>query len=923
QWTSLIENVESAVVVQQKNECYAALLSNESKAVISQNVSLENEWNPDLWPYSHALLHARLSNGVSIELIGISRNGTILKKHILSASMMSPGRMRLQKEMHEIVVKIHFKAYRSKLYREHVWCDDIELFIEYGTEFESRPNIPEDAKWVSTGVTVLKSDGCFNDLYVDNEDGTVYAGGIGQDHIIASTPSDIKGREVPQLPKDGDQPSQLKLPAAVLLNEKDKSIIICDYGNRRVMQWSLEGNTGQGEAILNGTTCFGLAMGNKGGLYVSDMEKHEVRLYTEGDPMGTVVAGGHGKGEQFNELNTPKYLAVDSQDTVYVSDTENHRVMKWMKGANEGIIVAGHGGYGDQLNQLKQPADLVLDKKTNSIIICDSGNQRVMRWSLRNDTTEGKIIISKIACIGLTIDDKDTLYVTELDKHTVTKYPRPFVTSMHVAGGHGKGDDLYRFNGPYSVAVDSKGAVYVSDMYNHRVVKCVNEHIIVAGHGVEVYGSSLVSDVLIDKKKEFMIICDSSNKRVMRRPLAYVNSQFQELIGNVGCYGLAMDNEGVLYVSLRAENEVRGGLKGSTTGERVAGADEWGEKLNELHTPTYVAVDSQGAVYVSDTENRRVMKWMQGATEGVIVAGHGRSEGAFKELGIPADLILDEKTNSIIICDSEYGSLNRWSLRNSTSEPEVIITDIECEGMAVDNAGVLYVKAREGKRIIRYLNGSITDNVLDVLPTTIPSIRYFVVDDSGTLYISDTENHRVLKWIIGANETTTVAGHETERDRLYELKGPTDLLLDKKTPSILICDSRNRRIMRWPLASNTIQDEEFIDSIDCHGLAMDDEGALYVADNKIHEVRRYSGGNTTGKTVAGGNGKGKGFHQLDTPTYIAIDSQGAIYVLDTNNHRVMKWMKGANEGIIVAGHGGYGHQLNQLKQPADLVLDKK
>ncbi|CAF3446502.1 unnamed protein product, partial [Rotaria sp. Silwood2] len=403
QWTSLIENVESAVVVQQKNECYAALLSNESKAVISQNVSLENEWNPDLWPYSHALLHARLSNGVSIELIGISRNGTILKKHIL--------------------------------------------------------NIPEDAKWVSTGVTVLKSDGCFNDLYVDNEDGTVYAGGIGQDHIIASTPSDIKGREVPQLPKDGDQPSQLKLPAAVLLNEKDKSIIICDYGNRRVMQWSLEGNTGQGEAILNGTTCFGLAMGNKGGLYVSDMEKHEVRLYTEGDPMGTVVAGGHGKGEQFNELNTPKYLAVDSQDTVYVSDTENHRVMKWMKGANEGIIVAGHGGYGDQLNQLKQPADLVLDKKTNSIIICDSGNQRVMRWSLRNDTTEGKIIISKIACIGLTIDDKDTLYVTELDKHTVTKYPRPFVTSMHVAGGHGKGDDLYRFNGPYSVAVDSKGAV--------------------------------------------------------------------------------------------------------------------------------------------------------------------------------------------------------------------------------------------------------------------------------------------------------------------------------------------------------------------------------------------------------------------------------------------------------------------------------
>ena len=53
---------------------------------------------------------------------------------------MYPSRMRLYKGMHTIVVKIHLEVNRNRWYDQHIWCDDIELFIEYGTEVESRPS---------------------------------------------------------------------------------------------------------------------------------------------------------------------------------------------------------------------------------------------------------------------------------------------------------------------------------------------------------------------------------------------------------------------------------------------------------------------------------------------------------------------------------------------------------------------------------------------------------------------------------------------------------------------------------------------------------------------------------------------------------------------------------------------------------------
>ncbi|CAF5017593.1 unnamed protein product, partial [Rotaria socialis] len=156
---------------------------------------------------------------------------------------------------------------------------------------------------------------------------------------------------------------------------------------------------------------------------------------------------------------------------------------------------------------------------------------------------------------------------------------------------------------------------------------------------------------------------------------------------------------------------------------------------------------------------------------------------------------------------------------------------------------------------------------------------------------------------------------------LHQLDRPIDVLIDKETDSLIICDKENRRVVQWSRRSGTTQSEILIDNINCYGLAMDEQRYLYVSDVGKHEVRRYQLGEKNGTLVAGGNGKGDGLNQLNLPTYLVVDRQQNIYVSDNSNHRVMKWNKDAKEGIVVAGGQGAGSALTQLYAPLGIFVD--
>ncbi|CAF1398098.1 unnamed protein product [Rotaria sordida] len=174
---------------------------------------------------------------------------------------------------------------------------------------------------------------------------------------------------------------------------------------------------------------------------------------------------------------------------------------------------------------------------------------------------------------------------------------------------------------------------------------------------------------------------------------------------------------------------------------------------------------------------------------------------------------------------------------------------------------------------------------------------------------------------MGDTNGQVVAGGNNYGNRLDQLWLPSDVLIDKETDSLIICDLGNERVVRWSRRSGTTQGEILINDIRCFGLAMDDQRYLYISDTEKDEVRRYQIGDKNGTIVAGGSGEGAGLNQFNWPTYIFVDQQQTIYVSDYNNHRVMKWNKGANEGIVVAGGKGNGNALTQLYIPQGLFVD--
>ena len=208
---------------------------------------------------------------------------------------------------------------------------------------------------------------------------------------------------------------------------------------------------------------------------------------------GVAVAGGNGLGGAVNQLNCPFGLDIDDgNQSIVIADQWNYRIVEWKMGASHGKVIAGSQGKGNRLDQLNYPIGVLIDKETNSLFIADLGNRRVVRWSRRQGTTQGEVIVDNIYCTGLAMDDQRYLYVSDIEKHEVQQYTIGEKNGIVVAGGNGQGNQLNQLNWPTCLFVDEEQALYVSDSSNHRVMKWnkdAKEGIIVAGG--QGYGSAL------------------------------------------------------------------------------------------------------------------------------------------------------------------------------------------------------------------------------------------------------------------------------------------------------------------------------------------------------------------------------------------------------------------------------------------------
>ena len=294
-------------------------------------------------------------------------------------------------------------------------------------------HINSGSTWKKYGVTVAGGNGQGARIsqlnhplrfFLDNNQ-FLYIVEFGNHRVTKWNLGSMVGQIVAGGNRKGSSKDQLSYPHSIVVDRGRYSLFISDFGNKRLVQWSLQGAR-SGRAIISGVYSSGLTMDEQGFFYVSDWSRNEVRRWRVGESQGTLVAGGNGQGNRLNQFSGPRQVFIDQNHSVYVADGNNNRVMKWMKGATEGIVVAGGQGNGSALSQLHFPEAVIVDQ-LGTLYIADCYNHRIVCW--KKGATAGEVLV----------------------------------------GGNGAGSRSDQLNHPSDLLFDRQGNLFVLDQHNHRV----------------------------------------------------------------------------------------------------------------------------------------------------------------------------------------------------------------------------------------------------------------------------------------------------------------------------------------------------------------------------------------------------------------------------------------------------------------------
>lgn len=261
-----------------------------------------------------------------------------------------------------------------------------------------------------------------------------------------------------------------------------------------------------------------LALDASGNLYVADANNHRIRKIT---PSGTVstlagsTAGFNNSTGSAAQFNFPTAVAVSPAGNVYVADSNNHRIrMVTPAGAVSTFAGSGSQGTAEGIGasaQFDHPSGIEIDSAGNLYVI-DTWNSR-----LRKITPGGQVTTLAGSSYGYAngtgsaaqfrqpegspaVDGSGNIYVADsYGESRIRKVTSTGVVSFFAgstAGYTNGSSSVAQFNGPYGLAVDTAGNVYVADYWNHRIRKITpsGEVSLLAGNGSTVFADGVATD---------------------------------------------------------------------------------------------------------------------------------------------------------------------------------------------------------------------------------------------------------------------------------------------------------------------------------------------------------------------------------------------------------------------------------------------
>lgn len=209
------------------------------------------------------------------------------------------------------------------------------------------------------------------------------------------------------------------------------------------------------------------------------------------------------------------------------------------------------------------------------------------------------------------------------------------------------------------------------------------------------------------------------------------------------------------------------------------------------------------------------------------------------------------------------------------------------------------------------------------------------IDPQDNIYIADTFNHRIRKLNTTTGIITTIAGNGTAGysgdgglATFSTLNLPSGVAVDQEG-DLFISDSGNNRIRKIQASTGTISTVagNGISGYAGDGgtavgaelsnpgrIAVDTSGTVYVNDFGNKRIRSVSAATGRISTIAGtgawgfsGDGDLATGAALNLPQGIAVDSFGNIYISDTGNYRVRYINSSTGRISTIAGNGTFSY----------------
>ena len=511
----------------------------------------------------------------------------------------------------------------------------------------------------------------------------------------------------------------------------------------------------------------GIAVAPSGDVFVADSDNFVIRKIEPGGLVSTLVGSpgesgnrdGAGAAARFGR---PAGLVIDSAGNLFVGDEINHSIRK-VSPSGSVTTFATDVGFAAGLAIDESDTLYAVSGASNLIWEFDPKGERTLvagtldpvyeyapdRYVTRGDSAgwfDGPGEEAQFnSPHGITLTPNGTLYVTDLLGYTIRKIA-PDRTVTTVAGrpggmGHrdGTGEDAW-LNWPKGMAVDRDGNIFVVDRDNHCIRRITPDGVVTTVAGVP--GKSGLANGPGDQALFF----EPEDIDVDRDGALYVADSGNGAIRKI-------DPTGVVST-----------LTSPVTGYRDGPAIE-----ARFRWPRSLAVDAEGSIFVADTRNyvvRRISVDGNVSTVAGRAGARGHVDGSAAEARFTAlSGIAVDGDGVIYVCDSSNHSVRKitpdgivstlagtgdWGAVDGPGSEALLHNP---DAIALDATGNVYVTS---DRLIRRISptGDVTTvngaSLIDGEFAEWGELGGLAIDQAGNLYVADTQHGRIIRGRLSA-----------------------------------------------------------------------------------------------------------------------------------------------------------------------------